>query len=40
MNEVSYEVDLLEGRISSIPMKEILNSMGFPVNWRDIMEEN
>lgn len=38
INEISYEVDLLNGRIDSIPFEKILDRMGFPNNWRDILE--
>ena len=39
-NEVGYELDLLDGRIDVIPQSKILNTMGFPENWRDILEIN
>lgn len=38
INEVGYEVDILNGKISVIPITNILAKMGFPVNWRDIAE--
>ncbi len=38
INEISYEVDLLNGRIKCIPFEKILDRMGFPNNWRDIIE--
>ena len=38
INEVSYEIDYLEGRIKTISKEVVLNKIGFPVNWRDILE--
>ena len=37
INEISYEVDYLEGRIKSINKEVILNKIGFPNNWREII---
>ena len=36
IGEISYEVDKLSGRITSIPTSKVLNSCGFPENWLDI----
>ena len=33
-NEISYEIDVLDGRIHSVSLEEILNRMGFPTNWK------
>lgn len=38
INEVSYEIDYLEGRIKTISKEVVLNRIGFPVNWRDILD--
>ena len=38
INEVGYEVDIISGKISVIPISKILNKMGFPENWRDIVD--
>ena len=38
VNELGYEIDIISGKISVIPMKNILNRMGFPDNWRDIVD--
>ncbi len=35
--EISYEVDVLDGKIKVVPTNEVLNKMGFPDNWRDII---
>ena len=37
IKEVSYEIDVLSGRINTIPLNIFLNKIGFPSNWRDIM---
>ena len=36
INEMSYEIDLLDGRVDTVPLNAILNQIGFPDNWRDI----
>lgn len=36
INEVSYELNLLDGRVNVIPQEKILDRMGFPYNWEDI----
>ena len=38
INEVSYEMDILDGKIDSVDTKSILNKIGFPDNWRDISD--
>ena len=38
MNQVSYEADILEGRLHSVSIISILNSCGFPNNWKEIMD--
>ena len=38
INEIGYEVDILYGKVSVIPIEKILNKMGFPSNWRDIVD--
>lgn len=38
MNQVSYEADILEGRLHSVSINSILNSCGFPDNWKEIMD--
>ena len=35
--EVSYELSLLDGRISTIPQSKILDRMGFPENWEELV---
>ncbi len=37
MFEISYEVDILSGKIKVVEIPELLNKIGFPNNWRDIL---
>ena len=37
IREISYEIDVLDGKVQSIPLNIFLNKIGFPSNWRDIM---
>lgn len=36
VNEVSYELCMLDGKVEVIPQSKILDRMGFPENWEDI----
>ena len=36
INEISYEIDILYGKIASVNTKDILNKIGFPDNWREL----
>lgn len=38
VNEVSYELDLLDGKVDSVAQSKILDRMGFPSNWKDIAQ--
>ena len=38
VNEVSYELSLLDGRVNVIPQSKILDRMGFSSNWEDIAD--
>lgn len=38
MREIEYEIELLDGRIDSIPIEKILDRMGFPTNYMDIID--
>lgn len=40
INEISYELDFLEGRVKVIGIEQILSKIGFPRNWRDIININ
>lgn len=37
MNEISYELDILDGKIETIPINNILEAMGFPLNYKEIV---
>ena len=36
INELSYELDILNGKLHTIEIDKVLDSMGFPVNFREI----
>lgn len=36
VNEIEYELSLLDGRVDVIPQSKILDRMGFPENWGEI----
>lgn len=36
VNEISYEVSKLEGKLKTINIEKVLNACGFPVNWSAI----
>ena len=36
INEISYEVDILDGKINSVDTRSILHKVHFPDNWREI----
>lgn len=36
INEIAYEVDVLNGRLHSIDIQKVLDIMGFPSNFREI----
>jgi len=37
LNEISYEIDYLTGRLHTINIDKILDKMGFPKNYKDIV---
>ena len=37
MNEIIYEIDVLDGKIETIEIEKILESMGFPLNYKEIV---
>ncbi len=37
VREISYEIDILDGKIDSVETFAILNKIGFPNNWCDIL---
>ena len=38
INEVEYVIGQLDSRIATVPVENILNKIGFPINWRDIID--
>lgn len=38
MKEIEYEIEKLDGRIDSIPIEKILDRMGFPTNYIEIID--
>ena len=36
INEVEYDLSILDGKVLTVPQEKILDRMGFPVNWKDI----
>jgi abortive infection bacteriophage resistance protein len=36
--EIGYEIDLLDGKVNTIPLNKILEKLGLPSNWKDIIE--
>jgi len=37
IRETSYEIDILDGKVDIVPVESILNRIGFPTNWKQIM---
>ena len=37
MSELSYEIDIISGKVSVISIESVLKKIGFPENWRDII---
>lgn len=37
VNEIGYEIEVLDGKVDVVPLDNILNKIGFPSNWRDIL---
>ena len=38
MKEIEYEIEKLDGRIDSIPIEKIMDRMGLPSNYMDLIE--
>lgn len=39
VREISYELDILDGKIDTVSIETILNKIGFPLNWKEIIEK-
>lgn len=40
MNEICYEIDILDGKLESIEIEDVLEAMGFPINYKEIVRVN
>lgn len=38
INEISYEIDMLSGKLSSISINNVLDRMGFPTNYKALLD--
>lgn len=38
IKEISKEIDVLNEKINIVPIETILNRIGFPINWKDIID--
>ena len=36
INEISYEINILTGKLDSIPIGKVLDAMGVPINFREL----
>jgi len=36
MNELTYEIDILEGKLKTIKISKVLDTIGFPLNFKEI----
>jgi len=36
INEISYELDILDGKLETIEIDKVLEQMGFPINYKEI----
>ena len=36
INELTYEIDVLDGKLNAITIEKLLNDIGFPINFREI----
>ena len=37
MKEIEYEIELLDGRVDTIPINKVLDRMGFPKDYIEII---
>lgn len=37
VREISYESDILSGKLKTIPVSKVLDKLGFPINYKDII---
>ena len=36
INEINYELAILEGKLKTIKISKVLNEIGFPTNFKDL----
>lgn len=36
INEINYEIEILDGKVDTVPLISILNRIGFPENWIEL----
>lgn len=36
LNEMSYELDILDGKLNAIPLLKVMDKMGFPENYKEL----
>ena len=37
IREIEYEINILEGKVKTVSTETILNKIGFPTNWKEII---
>ena len=37
LKEISYEIDILSGKINTIPIEKVMDIMGFPLNYKNLL---
>ena len=40
MNEICYEIDILDGKVDTIEIEKVLDAMGLPTNYKEIVRMN
>ena len=40
MNEICYEIDVLDGKLETVEITKVLEEMGFPINYKEIVRIN
>lgn len=40
ISEISYELDILDGKLETIEIRKVLEEMGFPINYKEIVRVN
>ena len=36
--ELGYAVEVIDQKVDTVPLSDILHKVGFPDNWKDIMD--